>query len=106
MVIQRIFLTPLLTAPVLERLVFHEKIPVCEFFKIPLLEEIGFLGRFPLWENSFPVCGPSAVVCEDFEFFKVPSVGPVLWCVSTLSFFKVPLCVGSVLWCVNSVFEN
>ena len=36
------FLQRSLTAPVLERLFFHEKIPVGGFLKIPVLEEIDF----------------------------------------------------------------
>ena len=50
------------------------------------------------------MCGLCAVVCEYFEFFKVPMcVGPVLWCVGTLKFFKISLCVGPVLWCVKTL---
>ena len=30
-------------------------------------------------------------------------MGAVLWCVETLRFFKVPLCVGPVLWCVRAL---
>ena len=47
---------------------------------------------------KFPVYGPCAVVCGDFEFFQSSlCVSHVLWCVRTLKFFKIPLCVGSVL---------
>ena len=69
-----------------------------------MLEEIVFFGKFPYRENNFPVCGPCAVVCGDFEFFQSSlCVGPVLWCAETLKFFRVPLCVGTVLWCVGTL---
>ena len=48
--------------------------------------------------QSFPVCGLCAVGCVDFENFQSsPVCGSVLWCVETLKFFKVLLCVDSVL---------
>ena len=45
---------------------------------------------------KFPcVCGLCAVVCGDFEIFhKVTlSVGFVVWCVSTWSFQRSPVCM-------------
>ena len=36
----------------------------------------------------------SSLLCGAFKFFKVLlCVGSVLWCVGTLKFFNVPLCV-------------
>ena len=70
-----------------------------DFKKSPVLEEIVFFGKFPYRENNFPVCGPCAVVCGDFEIFQRSLCGgPVLWCVGTFSFSKIPcvwaLCCG------------
>ena len=70
---QRFFFTALLTAPVLERLVFREKIPVC---------------------------GPCAVVCGDFEFFQNSPVCETLsLCWRDWVFTKKSLCWGfSLCW--------
>ena len=71
-----------------------------------MLEEIGFFGKFPYRENNFPVCGPCVVVCGDFEIFQSSlCVGPVLWCVGTLKFFKVPcVCGPCVVVCEDLEF--
>merc|ERR1711951_269879 len=62
--------------------------------KIPVL---GILKKLPCWKRL--------VFSENSPIGKIISlcVGPVLWCVNTLSFFKVPLCVGSVVWCVRTL---
>ena len=56
----------------------------------------GFLKKLPCWKRLFfsenvPIIGIIISLC----------VGPVLWCVNTLNFFKVSLCVGSV-WSFQS----
>ena len=70
-----------------------------------MLEEIDFFGKFPYRENNFPVCGPCAVVCEYFEFFQSsPVCGPcVVVCGDFEIFQNSPVCVGPVLWCVETL---
>ena len=52
------------------------------------------------------MCGPCVVVCGDFEIFQSSlCVGPVLWCVGTLKFFKVPcVCGPCVVVCEDLEF--
>ena len=58
---------------------------------------LGILKKPPCWKRL--------IFSENFPIGKIISlcVGPVLWFVGTLSFFKVPLCVGPVLWCVGTL---
>ena len=92
-----VFFSALLSAPVLERLVFHEKSLYWGFSKTPVLEEIDFFGKFPYRENNFPVCGPCAVVCEYFEFFQSsPVCGPCVVVCGDFEFFSKFPCVWAL----------
>ena len=115
------FLRRSLTAPVLERLVFHEKSLCWGFFKNPCTGRDWFFLKNPYRENNIPVVG--SVLCgvwRLWKFSKFPGVWALccvlglwkfskfsgvwaLWCVETLKIFKVPWCVGFVL-CGD--FEN
>ena len=88
----------------LGRLFFFRKNPYRDFFKIPVLEEIVFFGKFPIGK-IIPLGVGSMLWCvETLIFSKVPlCVDFVLWCVETLIIFKVPLSVGSVLLSVETL---
>ena len=88
----------------LGRLFFFRKNPYRDFFKIPVLEEIGFFKKVPIGKIISLYVGSMLWCVETLNFSQVPQcVGSVLWCVETLNFSQVPLCVGCV---VRGGFKN
>ena len=75
-----VFFTAVPYGPCAGEIVFSRKNPV-----------LGILKKVPCWKRLF--------FSENFHMGKIISlcVGPVLWCVGTLKFSKVPLYVGPVL---------
>ena len=79
------------------------------FKKLPCWKRLVFSETSPI-EKIISMCVGTVLWCVNtLSFFKVSlCVGPVLWCVGTLSFFKISLCVGPVVGSVGtlSVFLN
>ena len=96
------FFTAVPYGPCTGEIGFSRKIPVLGILKkLPCWKRLFFSENFPIGK-IVPLCvGPVLWCVGTLKFFKISlCVGPVLWYVGTLSFFNISLCVGPVLWCV------
>ena len=84
---------------------FSRKIPVLGIFKkLPCWKRLVFSENSPIGK-IISLCVGTVLWCVNtLSFFKVPWCVGFMLCVGTLKIFKIPLCVGSVLWCGD--FEN